>query len=93
MPKKTRKEKLLAQQRRQVTKPSFSPPSNPVVSTQASAMPSFQYNATVQSKINHTTAIDTQELQTIKTDLLKTILFAMLAIGTEIGIYWQLAKR
>jgi hypothetical protein len=82
MPKKTRKEKLLAQKRRM----SSPTPISPIVSP-------FQYQSTQSAKKQQTALVDTQELKTIKTDLAKTIILAIVAISMEVGMYYWLLKK
>jgi hypothetical protein len=90
MPKKTRKEKLLAQTRRHVAPSFVSQSATPVADTTVVSSSVFQFTAKTSKKTQQMIADDTTELAVIKTDLAKTLILAVLAIGVEIGIYWVL---
>ncbi len=78
MPKKTKRQKLLADNRRHQSN----------VSVETSSPVSFQFKATVGSVKPHTPE-NTQELIAVRNDITKTIILAALAIGAELIVYWK----
>ncbi len=78
MPKKTRREKLLAQKRRL---------SSPVI------VSPFQFHVTPQKKTLALEADNTVELIAIKSDLVKTLVLALLAITLELIVYRLLNSK
>jgi hypothetical protein len=75
MPKKTKKEKILAEQRRHSPLPS--------ISQNAFAFRVAQKD-TIQPQPN------TEELTVIRHDLIRTIILALVAVGIELGIYTKM---
>ncbi|HUD20374.1 MAG TPA: hypothetical protein VMR81_08075 [Patescibacteria group bacterium] len=89
MPKKTRREKILAEQRRKAPAPgrSFAP-----ATTQSTTLApgTFSFQASPHISSERVEKPDTQELSVIQHDLTKTIILAAIAIGLELGAYWML---
>lgn len=89
MPKRTRKEKFLAERRRLTATPvaahadSSGSPSTTPAST-------FQFQAVQVKKARLSEAEDTAELSVITRDLGKTLILAVIAIAVEVFIYWLL---
>jgi hypothetical protein len=90
MPKKTKKQKMLAQQRRHTT--STLPSNAPSVHVPETNIPSlsfrFQESHAPAKSIENTD--DREELTVIKKDLTKTLVFALIAIVIELGVYRML---
>jgi hypothetical protein len=76
MPKKTKRQKILAERRRVVTQTESIPSS------------SFSYQVTETPIVS--TSGDVTELAIIQHDLVRTIIFAFIAIAIEVGIYWKI---
>jgi hypothetical protein len=98
MPKRTKREKLLAEKHRSSNHPS----SVPVAQTASadSQKPSntelFSYKlpSLQQAPINQHaySVVDTAEFSSIKKDILKTVLLAACAIVIELLLYWKIGK-
>lgn len=86
MPKKTRKDKIMAERRRQ----SVISPQATAVKPASPLSPTYTFVSPAERKMQHTIAERSVELVTIQKDLLKTILLAALAFGIEFYIYWLL---
>jgi hypothetical protein len=71
MPKKTKKEKLMAEKRR----------------------PTYEYKNPHVTETSIQKTDDMIELTAIKTDLVKTLILASIAIGIELTIYWLLHMK
>lgn len=89
MPKKTRKEKILAQARRSAVPIAMSRPAAPGPSTPISASYSFR-EPLIDKKHQKQNNEEVIELSAIKSDLYKTILIAIGAFGIELYLYWVL---
>ena len=96
MPKKTRKQKLMAEKRRKEIKISPSIPYVPQTSTLESNY-KFSFNNTGQSnpvvnisRHDSTNAIDVNQYAYVYHDLLKISIFALLAFGAEIVLVFLL---
>jgi hypothetical protein len=91
MPKKTKRQKLIADLHRRT---SHSPPApTPPVTDFKIEQPVFQLNKTISAKKQENLADDITELKVVKTDLFKTIIFSFIIICFEIGAYWYLRVR
>ena len=80
MPKKTKKQKMLAD-RRHDQQPLDMPP-----------VLSFQFQPGQTQKQTQTptkTPEDVSELAAVRADLIKTIILAVLAVGIELSVYWR----
>ncbi len=91
MPKKTKKQKILAERRRKNITPliSYSLQTNKI--SEPTVQPAFSFQPSQQ--IHHSqpqVETDTTELPVIKHDLMKTLILAFIAFSIEIGIYWQI---
>jgi hypothetical protein len=75
MPKKTKREKLLAQQRRYAA---------------AASSLSSGFSFSVSERPTGQTETYTEELTVIRHDLVRTIIFACIAVLVEFGIYWKI---
>ncbi len=78
MPKKTRKQKILADKRRH----------DVGVSSDTTSPASFQFKASA-IVTKPATPENIEELLAIRTDITKTIVLAALAIGAEFIVYWR----
>jgi hypothetical protein len=76
MPRKTKREKILAEHRRIVTH----------TGTPSSSSYTFQTTGATEA----TTIKDTQELRVIQHDLIRTVILSIIAISVELGLYWKL---
>ena len=89
MPKKTRKEKLLAQQHRNTRSKRTHLTDQQPSPTQSAT----HYFLPSVSMIHHQTIPptqdDTHELSFIKRDLLTTVMLAAIAVGIEFALYWR----
>jgi hypothetical protein len=87
MPKKTRKEKILAQQRRlSISSPSrLTLPDKPTPHIHTVELPKTLNKKAVQTILDRS-----GELLIIQKDLYKTVLFALCAFGVELYLYWLL---
>ncbi len=87
MPKKTRKEKLRAQQRRTAptTVSLSSSPNSPV---HTSSGYTFQ-SRTTERTTSTVSAADTGELRAVRLELTKTTLLALVAIAVEFFLFWR----
>lgn len=104
MPKKTKKEKIIAEYRRKLQTVSGNPA--PKVETyqsvvsekspnSSSIQPTYQLNTqqTVsEQRTSQTSAIDLHDLIAIRHDLIKTILLAAATISVELLLYWRIGK-
>ncbi len=89
MPKKTRREKILAEQRRKAPSPERSFPS--VTAQNAIQTPgTFSFQASPHLIPRHIEEPDTHELSVIQHDLTKTVILAAIAIFIELGAYMML---
>ncbi len=78
MPKKTKKQKILADQRRQQTH----------VHLETSSPVSFQFQLT-PTKPKYEAPQNDAELTAVRADITKTIGLAILAIAIELVVYWR----
>jgi hypothetical protein len=78
MPKKTKREKMIAELRRHSLSPQVA---HPVFAFQSSA----KNTASLQSNI--------EELTIIRHDLIRTIILALIAVGIELTIYWKISVK
>ena len=93
MPKKTKREKLLADKHRHMSlsSPSYSSISpSPAVNVQSQT---FSYHASEMKVSQKAVKEDNVELSIIRHDLLKTIILAIIAIGIELGTYWYIRAK
>ena len=92
MPKKTKREKMLAASRRTVvTSPSMSvPQTRPDTPGQSF---SYQFQGVNRKKIESERLENSVELAAIKTDLVKTLLLASVAIAFELILYTILHNK
>ena len=89
MPKKTKKQKMLADKRHI----NFSPVSEEYVKPSPDSPSStFQFQMTASAAKRLHDAESPEELAVIRHDLVRTILFAAIAIGTEFVLYWRFYK-
>lgn len=86
MPKKTKKEKIRAEHRRQQTVVSVMSQVQPVAVSQVKP---FSFQLQPLQKPTETVKIQTNtvELSIIKSDLARTLLLAFIAISVEVGIF------
>jgi hypothetical protein len=89
MPKKTKREKMLADRRHSFVQPLEINPSIPAGSSPSSA---FQFRATTAKTHAHAHT-DTQELRAIQLDITKTIILAVAALAIEFAVYWQFFRN
>src|SRR5688572_30372415 len=89
MPKKSKKEKIIAEQKRRLH------PHNPVTpqvlmdsAVQQSPTFKFQLNKKHIIPSVETTYSDQTELTAIKHDLTKTLILAFVAVSAELALYW-----
>jgi hypothetical protein len=88
MPKKTKREKIIAEQRRHSVSPSHSFEHR---DTQEPTRPAFAFRAS--SNDTASSQSNTEELTIIRHDLLRTIIFALIAVGIELSIYWKISGK
>jgi hypothetical protein len=88
MPKKTKREKIIAELRRRNQSPSR--PFEPRDAVQA---PSSAFAFRASSKDTVGAQSNTEELTVIRHDLIRTIIFALVAVGIELGIYWKISGK
>jgi hypothetical protein len=88
MPKKTRKDKIMAQRRRTSAQPLQTTP----VQSSSIATPLYTFRSTSEKKLQQTIEERSVELVTIKRDLYKTIILAAIAFSAELYIYWLLQQ-
>jgi len=81
MPKKTRREKIIADYRKKLLFIHEAPHPQPVPG-------SYQLAAHHVIKQDPTLALDTRELSAIKRDIVKTVLLATIAIAAEVALHW-----
>jgi hypothetical protein len=89
MPKKTKKQKILAEKRRHVSHQTSSHPmisSAPTTSTSPSV---FSFQASAHKPSNNSNDQGSTELSVIRHDLFKTIMLAIAAISIELVLYWK----
>ncbi len=94
MPKKTKKEKIIAEYRRRIAS-TINTHTTTTAPTPLSANPvanTFHF-APVQSHNLRLTPDSSTELKTIKADLRKTVFLAAIAILIELILSWQLKLR
>jgi len=93
MPKRTRREKLLAQARRRTVTPvPLSSQDAPLNSPEQQHTFSFQVTQTpIQKDLSKET--NAEELPIIQHDLIKTVILAICAIGIELTIYTLLRGK
>ncbi|OGG35259.1 hypothetical protein A2363_02425 [Candidatus Gottesmanbacteria bacterium RIFOXYB1_FULL_47_11] len=88
MPKKSKRQKIIADLRRHARQTQ----SLHVTPAPVAAQPSgstFQFRATISQHIGENPIdINAAELTAIKRDLGKTLLLSACAIGAELGLYW-----
>lgn len=80
MPKKTRREKILAELHRKTYEPLI-----------ASSAPQYAYQA-VPTQPQSVTLEYVTEYRAIKIDLLKTLVLASIAIGVEVMLYFKIGR-
>jgi hypothetical protein len=90
MPKKTKRQKILARQRRHVLSSlsTVTPSAQLPKTDDASQTFSFQLSPPPVKSV--TTADDLEELTVIKRDLTKTLILAVIAVVIELGVYRML---
>lgn len=88
MPKKTRKDKIMAERRRQ--RQSVTSPQTSALQHASPTSPTYTFVSPADKKMQQTIAERSVELVSIQRDLLKTIILAALAFGVELYIYWLL---
>jgi hypothetical protein len=87
MPKKSRREKMLADIRRRVrTEHVITTP--PAVSPIQTHDATFHFNPSPGSKVYEPVLVVDTELPAIKRDLTKTVILAGIAITAELALYW-----
>ncbi len=87
MPKKSKREKMLADIRRRARQEYVASAQAPEQITTHTH--TFKFAPAVSAKTNPvTSASDTAELTAIKRDLTKTVVLALIAIGAELALYW-----
>lgn len=79
MPKKSKKEKILADRRR-LARVAQVQPASPSFQFQLADIPSFESKSSSGQSV--------KELSAVKRDLTKTFILAALAIAVEVAIYW-----
>lgn len=86
MPKKTRKEKILAKLHRQHSTVA------PLVyqAEEKTTAPAYVFQSSGAASVANT--LDTQELVFIKRDLLRTVVLSLVAIGVEILLYLKFGR-
>jgi hypothetical protein len=89
MPKKTKKEKILAKQRRLVSPSVVSSSASTPIENQP-VKSTFTFNASHSGTTRKLTNDDAIELGVIKHDLAKTLIIASIAIAFELSVYWLL---
>jgi len=90
MPKKTKRQKILAELRRHTTlTQTANAPSVPVPETHTPS-PVFRFQGSHAPAKSVDTAYDREELAVIQKDLTKTLIFALIAIVIELGVYRML---
>jgi len=96
MPKRTKREKIRADRLRSTSAPilsktqltqSVTSPNNP-----SSLTPTYQlpHLARPQGQSQYVATTDAIEFTEIKKDIIKTVILAALAIGTELFLYWKI---
>ena len=89
MPKKSKKEKILADLRRRVrTEQSLTTHIPTLVKEETSPAFRFQLKKEADVPVREQVQQNSSELTAIKRDLYKTFILATLAIATEVIIYW-----
>lgn len=86
MPKKTRKDKIMAQRRRQ----SAILPHTAALPKANSIAPTYTFAGLAEKKKQQIITERSVELIAIQRDLFKTIVLAIVAFGVELSIYWLL---
>jgi hypothetical protein len=89
MPKKSKKEKIIAEQKRKLFTRTILP--SPVDGYSAVQQPTvfqFQLKNKTHTSTGDTVYRDKTELITIKHDLTKTVTLALIALGIEVALYW-----
>ncbi len=81
MPKKSKQEKIIADLRRKIPKIS-----DPEHTNEAKYTFSSSHSTSAVPPVS--TAADMKELTFIKSDLVKTVIFAGIAIGFELALFW-----
>jgi hypothetical protein len=89
MPKKTKREKMLADKRHSFIQPLEIHSSIPAGSVPSST---FQFRATTTKTHAHVQT-NTQELRAIQFDITKTIILAGIALAVEFAVYWQFFRN
>jgi hypothetical protein len=87
MPKKTRRQKILAKKRRHFLS-AVTPNSQPIQTPSPTA--TFHFNVSHEPIKSVSSADDREELTVIKKDLTKTLVFALIAVAIELGLYRML---
>ncbi len=89
MPKKTKKEKIIAEYHRRLQRVDS-------VSAPSASLPTYRYAPVVSQKTSSENgtrlSLATDDLSTITHDLTKTILWAALIIVIEVMLYWQVGR-
>ena len=94
MPKKTKREKILAEYRRKIS--AFTPSvhvSAPKESLTSMTPSPFQSVFTYQKKESPIPAINSvlqEEYKTIRKDLAKTLILACVMVSIELAVYWKI---
>jgi len=98
MPKKTKKEKLLAELRRNSTREEISnsssvQPSQQSVTQQTKIDGSYRFISKTMNPASIPTSIEINELHAIRKNLLKTLVLSLVAFAGELALYWHWELR
>lgn len=92
MPKKTKREKIIADYRKKLQRVQQLHPSSPVRTNPSSSPPklinTFSFTARAHTSGPAARSDSETELAYIKHDLAKTLMLAMLAIAGEFALFW-----
>ncbi len=91
MPKKTKKEKIIAQQRRRNI-PAFRTDDNQSILDRPNSSNSYSFTTNQLKKASELHNQNDTEVLAIKYDLLKTLIFAGIAISVEFILYFAIRK-
>ncbi len=98
MPKKTKREKIIAEYRRKlqhVTKASGNPSENVTSTKTDTTLPAsnpfpYQFNKSISPTPRYVQSVDTTEFTAIRQDLTKTLILAAISIMIELAFYLKL---
>ncbi len=98
MPKKTKKEKLLAEHRRnsvreEISKSSSIQPSQRNVVQKTTIDGSYHFMSKTMNSVSMPTSFETNELHAIRRDLFKTLALSLIAFAGELALYWHWELR